>query len=60
MGLKNHLVGRGLEPAEIADFCEESLEDGWWFAIINPPFRFNGPVQMGTLEGLIAQAEERV
>jgi hypothetical protein len=59
MGLEGYIVGRGFEPAEIADFCEEALQDGWSFAIINPPLRFVGPVQMGTLENLIDQAWEK-
>jgi hypothetical protein len=60
MKLEQHLVGRGLEPKEIAEFCKESIEDGWKYAIINPPLRLGRRVQMGTLEDLKEQAEVRV
>ena len=59
MGLEQHLVGRGLKPKEIARFCEESIEDGFTYALINPPIRFEGRAEMGMLESLKEQAEAR-
>lgn len=56
MGLKGHLVGKGLIPAEVARFCDVAMADGWSYAIINPPLELGGKVQMGTLLSLKEQA----
>jgi hypothetical protein len=59
MELEQHIVGRGLNPQEMAHFCEIAKENGFAYWILNPPVYARRRWQMGTLDSLKEQAEAK-